>query len=543
MNTPMVNAIAIDPDQISTLTYTLVSVRVFNNTNSIRQSPLQQHRRRHRQKNQNDNDLDNAENDDLVINNNNDDLFRMNSTHGHLYALKTEMPCGHLAECVIHIQYRADDRGRFKTRVSRKRMIKLHVKPLPLSLFNINEEVNDLHTSTFVDYKKTFELIDGTSKQQIVHVNEDTKIGEKCFKIGVRTRGKSLVFFSLLDATNFNQTFYLSNSDGSLYLIKPLDFELKREYNLTILVTNWVGQIEYVSLRVNVRDINDNVPIISMSSFTFNETLDFNAAEDENIDANESVRSVPLVTVHDGDVGDNFTHKIEDCFYLGVRLLLKKPFVPSIGTNPATNHLNYPLCSRQFIELVNDTSSSTLNLRVYMRELKSYLFNLTDFYLRNETNDCSRIEFHMDISVKDSSQLASIARVNLNFDLVRLDKVKQLNKRYVSLVKTPTTNNNNNTNAYGFRKSMYFIDIKRSEQLRRGAEYMRLNEEFINYETISLFKPFSLKFNVNTDSDLGKFIRVESTFGRVYLSETLFDPFEGINLLNETFIFEIKVKY
>ena len=65
----------------------------------------------------------------------------MNLTNGHLYALKTEMPCKD--ECVIHIQYKADDHGRFKTRVSRKRMIKLNVKPLPLSLFNINEEVVD----------------------------------------------------------------------------------------------------------------------------------------------------------------------------------------------------------------------------------------------------------------------------------------------------------------------------------------------------------------------------------------------------------------
>jgi len=54
-------------------------------------------------------------------------------------------------------------------------------------------------------------------------------------------------------------------------------------------VTNWVGQIEYVYLRVKVRDVNDNVPKFEQIIFNLNETLSFDAnvaeiTEDENID-------------------------------------------------------------------------------------------------------------------------------------------------------------------------------------------------------------------------------------------------------------------
>jgi len=69
---------------------------------------------------------------------------------------------------------------------------------------------------------------------------------------------------------------------------------------------------------------------------------------------------------------------------------------------------------------------------------------------------------------------------------------------------------------------------------------MRLNDEFISFETFSLFKPFSLNFST-TQNIHHELIRVEPSFGRVYLSQTIFDPFKNINLLNETFIFEIKV--
>lgn len=116
------------------------------------------------------------------------------------------------------------------------------------------------------------------------------KIGEKIYKIGVKSRGKSIVFFSLRDEGNFNHTFYLSNNDGTLYLIKPLDFKSGYDtFNLTILVRNWVGQIEYVFLRVKVRDVNDNVPKFEQIIFNLNETLSFDAnvaeiTEDENID-------------------------------------------------------------------------------------------------------------------------------------------------------------------------------------------------------------------------------------------------------------------
>ena len=280
MKLPLANAIAIDPDQIATLTYAIVSVRILNMTHQHQKS-----QRRHRQKHETNS---NSGEQQIVGGGDVDvltsDLFYMNATNGHLYALKSEMPCKE--ECIIHIQYRADDQGRFKTRVSRKRMIKLNVKPLPLSLFNINENVVDTDDMVPIDYKKTFELDTDNTE---IYVNEDTKIGEKLFKIGVKSRGKSIVFFSLSDESNLNQTFYMSNNDGTLYLIKQLDVESGYDvFNLTVLVTNWVGQIEHVYLRVNVRDVNDNVPKFERIVLSLNETLTFDTIfnnEEDNIDS------------------------------------------------------------------------------------------------------------------------------------------------------------------------------------------------------------------------------------------------------------------
>ena len=376
MNMPLANAIAIDPDPIATLTYSITSVRILNRT--TKSSTHQQMMRRRHKHAVSENDSSSS-----------DLLFRMDPINGNLHALRTEMPCAD--DCQIHIQYRADDLGRYnKSRVSRKRTIKLSVKRLPLSLFNINdqadgEEVDEDRRDEV--YKKTFEL---SEHEASVDVSETTKIGDKIYKVSAKTRGNSLVFFSLRTDQDqeTSRTFYLSNQDGSLYLVRPLDFETCRVFNLTVLVTNWVGQVEYVRVHVNVRDVNDVMPSFQDNSTNFNlsETLSFDVEENEDEETEEYFRVVYLMQVSDADDPPaNLTFKIEDCFHLSRGLLLKKPFVASIGVNPSTNHLNYPLCSRQFIELVvadRGDSFAALQLRVNLRELKSYLFNLTDFYLR-----------------------------------------------------------------------------------------------------------------------------------------------------------------
>ena len=357
----------------------------------------------------------------------------MNATNGYLYATKTEMPC---VECTLQIQYRAEDVGRLKTRVSRKRAIKLVVKSLPLGLFKISSDdvqSSDQILSSDEQYRKTFDLdlanstISGVAN---IFVNEDTKIGEKIYKLNVKPRAQNsylaptttLTYFSLLDEGNLNQTFYMANHDGSLYLIKPVDFESPtRVYNLTVVCTNWVGQIEYARIQVNVRDVNDNQPKFENIMHDLNKIIYTNEEEDKT----KSFQLVDLMLAHDLDEldRDKLVYKIEDCFYLSKNLLLKKPYVPSIGTNPATNLLNYPLCSKQFIELYTETTlqnkSQLLKLKIYTDELTSYLRNLSDFFIANRTS-VSNIEFHMDISLKDSSMVgASVSRINLNISLLQ----------------------------------------------------------------------------------------------------------------------------
>jgi hypothetical protein len=91
---------------------------------------------------------------------------------------------------------------------------------------------------------------------------------------------------------------------------------------------------------------------------------------------------------------------------------------------------------------------------------------------------------------------------------------------------------------YGFRKSKYYIHLTSLEQLKGGTQFLRLSDEFIMYDNQSLFKPFSLTFSSHRGPS---YIKVEPNFGLVYLSETAFDPIKSINLLDETFLFEMVV--
>jgi hypothetical protein len=171
----------------------------------------------------------------------------LNTTNGNLYATKTEIPC---SDCTILVQ--SNDIGRLKTRVSRKSTIKFHIKPLPKTMEAHQDE------STLA-YTFDLNLVNASQPESnliLLNVNEDTKLGKKLYQIKthqkyIKTDQMTFVYYCLLDANDeLDQTFYMSNHDGAFYLIKQLDYEsTNRFFNLTILVTNWLGQNDYVYIR------------------------------------------------------------------------------------------------------------------------------------------------------------------------------------------------------------------------------------------------------------------------------------------------------
>ena len=172
MRIPIANAIAIDPDLISTLLYRIVSVRYFLAASKHRRraDPPQPafpppHTAAKLTKQQ-------------IA-----DHFTLNATNGNLYA--QHLPC---SDCTVVIQYRASDVGLNRNRASRRSTIKLHVKHLPVSLFattghHLNPTIKtfDLHLRNTTRFTRTL-LPPNTAHLTLA---EDTKLGEKLFQITV----------------------------------------------------------------------------------------------------------------------------------------------------------------------------------------------------------------------------------------------------------------------------------------------------------------------------------------------------------------------
>lgn len=83
---------------------------------------------------------------------------------------------------------------------------------------------------------KTFQIDPNSTRTQL-NLDENIKLGEKLHQIRVDSKlinsGDSIVYFTLLEQTNTDSTFYLSNHDGSLYLIKKL--QANKHFNLTVI--------------------------------------------------------------------------------------------------------------------------------------------------------------------------------------------------------------------------------------------------------------------------------------------------------------------
>jgi len=490
LNVPIANAIAIDPDQISKLTYSIVSVRYLSNVvNKNKRNKQQQQQQIDHQLTEHSNS---EENSTKIINNELLNLFNLNTTNGNLYATKTEMPC---SDCTILVQYKANDIGRLKTRVSRKSTIKFHIKPLPKTM-EANQDESTLA------YTFDLNLVNASQPESnliLLNVNEDTKLGEKLYQIKTRqkylkTDQMTFVYYCLLDANNeLNQTFYMSNHDGALYLIKQLDYEsVNRFFNLTILVTNWLGQNDYVYIQVYVQDVNDNRPQFETTSIYLNETIDLL----DNNNNNNFETKFSLVNAYDMDDLDDekLTFKIEDCFYLTKNILIKKPAT----ANP--NRLSvYPLCSRQFMELIDsddwmNKKKKSISLKLNLNNFNSFLKNSTDYYLKQNINSEPIINFNIDISVRDSSHFSAFTRVQLNIYLKKQSNPFIQNKVIIVSKNRQLVREENLT--YGFRKAKIGCKCPYSDRIDDASEDLfKTTQIIISIENSAIY-------NLNTLKDL-----------------------------------------
>jgi hypothetical protein len=603
LRVPIANAIAIDPDHLHKLTYSIASVRVLSaaSKRKLRQTTI-------KEANSFGNELydldglnapkNRAQNSQKANEPSNElqKLFRINNTNGNVYSTSNTMPC---VDCTIQILYKATDLGRGKTRSSRKSSIKLHVRSIPLSLFRIHSD--DLDAADEHDYsmaaaatvdrssnaslftpaeqlaftsQKTFELIslkNDSIYNIVLNVSEDTKLGEKLYQIKANKLTKqaeqhlTVIYFTLLEQqpNEAEQSFYISNHDGTLYLVRELDYERTKVYNLSVLVTNWLGQIEYVYIQIQIIDVNDNVPKfvfnnVTSNSLVINEIIPVDYDPDIRHISSENYKLVELLGATDADELDThkLTFKIEDCFYTSINLLMNKSAILSNYSESNEIRNIYPLCSNEYLELIwfNSNSNSlkqvqSLRLKINLSKILLYLSNSSDLYYlleraasTNTTALSSSLRFHMDISVKDSSLVGySIIRVHLNLDL---DKkiLKTSSKSTQTMLKSVL---NKDQILLGFRQPIYLISIDSLEQLQDGRRLISLSEEFVCSEPyIYTFNPFDLHCTLlkNSKQVLEDYLIVEANTGSVYLNKTLFHKIFSSNSLNQDkLIFEVVV--
>jgi len=379
---------------------------------------------------------------------------------------------------------------------------------------------------------KTFDLtlVNATnidSNQIVLNVNEDTKLGEKLYQIKTKqTRSNefAFVYFCLLDANGeLNQTFCMSNHDGALYLIKSLDYEaqLKKSFNLTVLVTNWLGQREYVYIQMNLIDVNDNRPMFESTSIYLNETIDLS---DNNKNEAYLETRLSLVNAYDLDELDEgkLTFDIDKCFYMSRNILMIKKSVDS-------------LCSKQFMSLItSDTDwmnrkKQSISLQLNLMSLNTFLRNSTDFYLKKVLRTEEEklvISFFIDVVVRGTSTSNSaLARINLDLHLKNQPQLTTSENIFLAdqnLLQKGETNNL--SLKFGFRKPAYFIQLKSQSDLAANSELIRLHNEFVWVSSLNgsvsskpnLFKPFELFFFIANNTN--QMITIESNTGSVYFN-------------------------
>ncbi len=94
----------------------------------------------------------------------------------------------------------------------------------------------------------------------VVSIPEDKDLRQHVIKIIASTQSKQKIRYSLVG--NDDKTFYVEENTGALMLLKKLDFERKRNYEMFLLATSTTNDAarSFTKIIVEVIDINDNRP-------------------------------------------------------------------------------------------------------------------------------------------------------------------------------------------------------------------------------------------------------------------------------------------
>ena len=437
-------------------------------------------------------------------------LFQIESSNGFLYALQSQMPC---SNCTFSISYRinkttpiysrrlqldeqsdrvsdyydynsengigGDDTENFKV-ITRRGLIKLQI-------LKLEDQILDSLPI------KTFKL----GLNETIYLNKNLKLGEKLTEIrpqhdlheNITLPNQKVTNFFLLNNEDLTkQIFYLSNHDGSLYLIRKLNFNLRQTFvfNLTIQITNMLGQYEFYNLNVCLNNKRPRLNVAEEQSYEIDVNLrDINQYFESKMFNFKQAISTEL---------EENVYKIESCYYYSSVFNIAKNFTTS-------NH--YPLCN----EMEFDKKTATLQLKI--DAIIKFLVNSSDLLVSEDGEKW--IKFQLDYSVFNSlSSKSDWSRfeVKINFkdiEAIRRNVEKQNDKTKI--------NDENAMKVIGFKKPEYYFKISKNDvglQLIDFSGEIQIAENLLNFT----FKPFDLSFNISNPID---FLFMIKNFGVIYL--------------------------
>lgn len=483
-------------------------------------------------------------------------LFYIDNLNGYLYIKQNNLPC---FNCSFIITYRvnkttylnetsvgkessfytdddnnkdyiSDDSSNYKNYrvVTRRGFIKMNVLRLEETMIGLLpiKTINSIHMQNNIenDSQKEFNKMDD---KIIVKLNKNCKLGEKIVDIKVFLN--DTVFFSDTRYKNINnnkiinflllnnqvldqQIFYLSNNDGSLYIIKNINYNSTildhYVFNLTIQITNLLGQYELRNLYIYMNNRkaffydyrkpprNYNV---YLQNFEVNLTVDSSIYEkNENafhpMQLQRAIDTKILYSKFDYLDEINLCYKIENCFYL----------TNKIHFSEKATEVNSRLCNLKSGIFQLDESNANLELK--SNSLLVYLYQNSDilipYYKKNDL-DIKSIKFVIDYSVaynKSYNYDTTRIFVNVNFNLKPQNSELFMNNEIDW--------NSNDFILFKFKNNSYFLDKtigSTSVDYFYFTELINLYNELIliiNNQTSQYINPFDLRFSLKLDENI-----------------------------------------
>ncbi|KAF5893704.1 protocadherin Fat 2, partial [Clarias magur] len=189
-------------------------------------------------------------------------FFSLDQTSG---ILRLEHSLADQAKSIFELSVKATDRGLPNQRYS---------------LARVTVHVVDLN-----DYQPVF-----LSPEYMAEIPESLPVGTEVISVSAQTRdgtGSEPVRYSIISG-NEDERFQINSETGVLWVRAPLDFELRREYYLSVEGSRGKASLaDMAMVIVNITDINDNPPVFSRG--------DYSAEIAENLMPGDTVMQVTAV--------------------------------------------------------------------------------------------------------------------------------------------------------------------------------------------------------------------------------------------------------